>query len=143
MELKRTHPELDLKVLIVSVQNHLRIHNIFEDYKPDIVFHAAAHKHVPLMEDSPHDAIKNNVFGTFNFVFLSCTKPIQPHTFPAAFSVNNLGPLSVNSPIIVTFFLISIIRSNISNFCPVEPSFAKEKIIFRQSLIKTFLVKMN
>ena len=64
MELKRTHPELDLKVLIVSVQNHLRIHNIFEDYKPDIVFHAAAHKHVPLMEDSPHDAIKNNVFGT-------------------------------------------------------------------------------
>ena len=66
MELKRTHPELDLKVLIVSVQNHLRIHNIFEDYKPDIVFHAAAHKHVPLMEDSPHDAIKNNVFGTFN-----------------------------------------------------------------------------
>ena len=45
---------------------YLRIHNIFEDYKPDIVFHAAAHKHVPLMEDSPHDAIKNNVFGTFN-----------------------------------------------------------------------------
>ena len=66
MELKRKHPELDLKVLILSVQNHLRMHNIFQDYKPDIVFHAAAHKHVPLMEDSPHDAIKNNVFGTFN-----------------------------------------------------------------------------
>ena len=69
----------------------------------------------------------SNVLGTFNFVFLSLTKPIQPQIFPAAFSVNNFGPRSVNSPIIVTFFLISIIRSNISNFCPVEPSFAKEK----------------
>lgn len=90
MELKRTHPELDLKVLIVSVQNHLRIHNIFEDYKPDIVFHAAAHKHVPLMEDSPHDAIKNNVFGTFNIaqeagmsgvkrmVLISTDKAVRP-----------------------------------------------------------------
>ena len=90
MELKRTHPELDLKVLIVSVQNHLRIHNIFEDHKPDIVFHAAAHKHVPLMEDSPHDAIKNNVFGTFNIakeagmsgvkrmVLISTDKAVRP-----------------------------------------------------------------
>ena len=90
IELKRTHPELDLKVLIVSVQNYLRIHNIFEDYKPDIVFHAAAHKHVPLMEDSPHDAIKNNVFGTFNIakeagmsgvkrmVLISTDKAVRP-----------------------------------------------------------------
>lgn len=76
--------------MIVSVQNHLRIHNIFEDYKPDIVFHAAAHKHVPLMEDSPHDAIKNNVFGTFNIaqeagmsgvkrmVLISTDKAVRP-----------------------------------------------------------------
>ena len=90
MELKRTHPELDLKVLIVSVQNHLRIHNIFEDYKPDIVFHAAAHKHVPLMEDSPNEAIKNNVFGTYKtaraadkygvkkFVLISTDKAVNP-----------------------------------------------------------------
>lgn len=90
MELKRQYPKLDLKVLILSVQNHLRIHNIFEDYKPDIVFHAAAHKHVPLMEDSPHDAIKNNVFGTFNvakeagmsgvkkMVLISTDKAVRP-----------------------------------------------------------------
>lgn len=90
MELKRKHPELDLKVLILSVQNHLRMHNIFQDYKPDIVFHAAAHKHVPLMEDSPHDAIKNNVFGTFNvakeaglsgvkrMVLISTDKAVRP-----------------------------------------------------------------
>jgi FlaA1/EpsC-like NDP-sugar epimerase len=90
MELKRKYPELPIKVLIVSVQNHLRIHNIFETYKPDIVFHAAAHKHVPLMEDSPCDAIKNNVFGTMNIakeagingvrrmVLISTDKAVRP-----------------------------------------------------------------
>lgn len=89
-ELKRKHPELEVKVLIVSVQNHLRIHNIFETYHPDIVFHAAAHKHVPLMEDSPCDAIKNNVFGTLNIakeagnngvkrmVLISTDKAVRP-----------------------------------------------------------------
>lgn len=66
MELKRNFPELDLVVLIGSVRNTHRVNTIFEDYRPDIVFHAAAHKHVPLMEDSPNEAIKNNVFGTFN-----------------------------------------------------------------------------
>lgn len=66
MELLRKHPELDLVVLIVSVQNKRRIHNIFQKYRPQVVFHAAAHKHVPLMENSPCDAIRNNVFGTIN-----------------------------------------------------------------------------
>ena len=90
MELKRNYPQLDLKVLIFSVQNQLRVHNVFEEYHPDIVFHAAAHKHVPLMEDSPHDAIKNNVFGTFNvakeagisgvkrMVLISTDKAVRP-----------------------------------------------------------------
>lgn len=90
MELKHKYPELDLKVLIVSVQNEQRIHNIFEKYHPDLVFHAAAHKHVPLMEDSPCDAIKNNVFGTMNvakaagnsgvkrMVLISTDKAVRP-----------------------------------------------------------------
>lgn len=90
MELNRKYPELQVKVLIVSVQNHLRIHNIFAQYRPEIVFHAAAHKHVPLMEDSPHDAIKNNVFGTLNIakeagihgvkrmVLISTDKAVRP-----------------------------------------------------------------
>ena len=65
-ELKREYPKLDLVVLIGSVRNSHRIESIFADYRPDIVFHAAAHKHVPLMEDSPNEAIKNNVFGTYN-----------------------------------------------------------------------------
>ena len=90
MELKRHHPELEVIVLIVSVQNRQRIHNIFAKYRPEIVFHAAAHKHVPLMENSPCDAIKNNVFGTINvakeagavgakrMVLISTDKAVRP-----------------------------------------------------------------
>jgi len=89
-ELKKTHPELNLEVLIASVRNTNRINRIFETYKPDIVYHAAAHKHVPLMEDSPNEAIKNNVFGTFKtamaaamngckkFVMISTDKAVNP-----------------------------------------------------------------
>lgn len=66
LELQKKFPELLLTVLIGSVRNTHRVDTIFEDYKPQIVFHAAAHKHVPLMETSPNEAIKNNVFGTYN-----------------------------------------------------------------------------
>ncbi|MDO4380635.1 MAG: nucleoside-diphosphate sugar epimerase/dehydratase [Clostridia bacterium] len=65
-ELLKNYPELSLEVLIGSVRDQKRVFEIFEKYRPDIVFHAAAHKHVPLMEDSPAEAIKNNVFGTYN-----------------------------------------------------------------------------
>lgn len=64
-EIKVKHPDLDLVVLIASVRNTARMQTIFKTYRPEIVYHAAAHKHVPLMEDSPIEAIKNNVFGTF------------------------------------------------------------------------------
>ena len=57
-ELKRTYPNLDLVVLIGSVRNGRKVNSVFEKYRPDIVYHAAAHKHVPLMEDSPNEAIK-------------------------------------------------------------------------------------
>ncbi|WP_035789530.1 polysaccharide biosynthesis protein [Butyrivibrio sp. XBB1001] len=89
-ELIRAYPELDLVVLIASVRNTLRINSIFEQYKPDIVYHAAAHKHVPLMETSPGEAIKNNVFGTWKtamaaamngtkkFVLISTDKAVNP-----------------------------------------------------------------
>ena len=90
MELKYKYPKLDLEVLIGSVRDKLRLENVFEKYSPNIVFHAAAHKHVPLMEDSPMEAIKNNVFGTFNvancahkynverFVMISTDKAVNP-----------------------------------------------------------------
>ena len=65
-ELRRKYGDsLDLEVLIGSVRNTNRIRSIMQKYKPDVVFHAAAHKHVPLMEDSPNEAIKNNVMGTY------------------------------------------------------------------------------
>lgn len=69
--IRHYHKNLDLKVLIASVRDEHKMEKIFEQYKPEIVFHAAAHKHVPLMEDSPCEAIKNNVFGTQNVVYLS------------------------------------------------------------------------
>jgi FlaA1/EpsC-like NDP-sugar epimerase len=89
-ELKKKFPELDLVVLIASVRNTNRMNYIFSTYRPDIVYHAAAHKHVPLMEDSPTEAIKNNVFGTFKtaqaaamsgvrrFVMISTDKAVNP-----------------------------------------------------------------
>ncbi len=89
-ELKQKYPELNLMVLIASVRNANRMNCIFSKYKPDIVYHAAAHKHVPLMEDSPTEAIKNNVFGTFKtaqaaamsgvqrFVMISTDKAVNP-----------------------------------------------------------------
>lgn len=89
-ELLRNHPELNLVVLIGSVRNTKRMYTIFEKYRPDIVYHAAAHKHVPLMEDSPNEAVKNNVMGTFKtaqaaaffstkkFVLISTDKAVNP-----------------------------------------------------------------
>lgn len=89
-ELKRRYPDLDLVALIGSVRNTHRINNVFEKYRPDIVYHAAAHKHVPLMEDSPNEAIKNNVLGTYKtaqaadrfhasrFVLISTDKAVNP-----------------------------------------------------------------
>ena len=69
-ELKHKYPDLDLVVLIGSVRNSRKINSVFAKYRPDIVYHAAAHKHVPLMEDSPNEAIKNNVFGTYKTCLL-------------------------------------------------------------------------
>lgn len=89
-ELKDKFPELNLVVLIGSVRNTHRIESVFEKYRPNIVYHAAAHKHVPLMEESPNEAIKNNVFGTYKtamaadkygaerFVLISTDKAVNP-----------------------------------------------------------------
>lgn len=72
-ELRRRFPELDMQVIIASVRDRARIDRVFECFHPDVVFHAAAHKHVPLMELSPGEAVKNNVFGTLN-VAQACDK---------------------------------------------------------------------
>lgn len=89
-ELKISHPQANVVTLIGSVRNTTRLEAVFEEYRPDIVYHAAAHKHVPLMEASPNEAIKNNVVGTWNvakmadrygtgkFVMISTDKAVNP-----------------------------------------------------------------
>ncbi len=89
-ELKRDYPKLNLKAIIGSVRDYDRLEDVFKTYKPDAVFHAAAHKHVPLMEVSPNEAIKNNCLGTLNaakladkykvkrFVLISTDKAVRP-----------------------------------------------------------------
>ncbi len=89
-EIRRKYPDVELIVLIGSIRDEKRLCEIFEKYKPSFVYHAAAHKHVPLMEDSPKEAVKNNVFGTFNlaktadkygvkrFVMISTDKAVNP-----------------------------------------------------------------
>lgn len=89
-ELKRDYPYADVVTLIGSVRNTSRLEWIFDNYRPDIIYHAAAHKHVPLMEDSPNEAVKNNVIGTLNvarmadkynvkrFVMISTDKAVNP-----------------------------------------------------------------
>ena len=90
LELREKYPELDLQVLIGSVRDSRRMFEVFEKYRPEIVYHAAAHKHVPLMEDSPCEAIKNNAIGTYKtayaamvhgcerFVLISTDKAVNP-----------------------------------------------------------------
>ena len=90
MELHRTHPELNLEVIIGSVRDATRLDHVMSVYRPELVFHAAAHKHVPLMEESPNEAIKNNVIGTYKlakaaakygvkrFVQISTDKAVNP-----------------------------------------------------------------
>ena len=90
MELRAEYPKLNLEAIVASVRDKARLNNVFETYKPEIVFRAAAHKHVPLMEKSPLEAIHNNVFGTYNvvncadeygvekFVLISTDKAVNP-----------------------------------------------------------------
>ena len=90
MELRAEYPKLNLEAIVASVRDKARLNNVFETYKPEMVFHAAAHKHVPLMEKSPLEAIHNNVFGTYNvvncadeygvekFVLISTDKAVNP-----------------------------------------------------------------
>ena len=90
LELRHNYPTLNLEVMIASVRNSKKMDKLFATYQPDIVYHAAAHKHVPLMEDSPNEAVKNNVFGTLNvvkaadkyktekFILISTDKAVNP-----------------------------------------------------------------
>ena len=90
LELKAKYPESDIRAIIANIRDEKRMYEIFEEFSPEIVFHAAAHKHVPLMENNPTEAIKNNIFGTYNlvnacdkynakrFILISTDKAVNP-----------------------------------------------------------------
>lgn len=90
LELKGQYPEANISVMIATIRDKVAIDGVFKKVRPEIVFHAAAHKHVPLMEDSPKEAVKNNIFGTFNvaqasvkygvkrFIMISTDKAVNP-----------------------------------------------------------------
>lgn len=94
-ELKNDHPELNLTTLIGSVRDSRRMFDVFETYRPQIVYHAAAHKHVPLMEDSPAEAIKNNAIGTYKTAYAAmvngCERFVLISTDKAVNPVNMMG----------------------------------------------------
>ena len=95
LELKNSYPDLDLVVLIGSVRDSRTMYDVFETYRPQIVYHAAAHKHVPLMEDSPCEAIKNNAIGTYKTAFAAmmhgCEKFVLISTDKAVNPTNIMG----------------------------------------------------
>lgn len=107
LELQQKFPQLDLIVLIDSIRNYKRMDFIMKRYQPDIIFHAAAHKHVPLMEDSPQSAVLNNVFGTYNmvrlahehgvrkFVMISTDKAVNPTNIMG--TTKRIGEMAVQS----------------------------------------------
>ena len=137
-ELLYNYPDLNLVTLIASVRDRNRLHQIYEAYKPDVVFHAAAHKHVPLMEVSPSEAIKNNVLGTLNcaelahehgvkrFVLISTDKAVNPTNIMGATKrlcemvIQSLNPVSETEFVAVRFG--NVLGSNGS----VVPLFKKQ-----------------
>jgi len=108
MELKHDYPNLKMEVIIASIREIERLKNIFEAYRPEVVFHAAAHKHVPLMEENPAEAIKNNILGTYNVVKCSheygVNKFVQISTDKAVNPTNIMGATKRFCEIIIQVF---------------------------------------
>ena len=108
LELQAKYPDLDLVTLIGSVRDSRRMFEVFETYRPQVVYHAAAHKHVPLMEDSPCEAIKNNVIGTYKTAYAAmihgCSRFVLISTDKAVNPTNIMGASKRLCEMIVQFF---------------------------------------
>lgn len=138
-ELKKKYPELNLVVLIGSVRDSRRINMVFETYHPDVVYHAAAHKHVPLMETSPNEAIKNNVVGTYKtayaalkhgtkrFVLISTDKAVNPTNIMGASKrlcemvIQSMDAISKNGRLDLLPFLHAHVDKKIDGQCVPDP----------------------
>ena len=136
-ELKKKYPELRLNVLIGSVRDSRRLYEVFDTYKPDVVYHAAAHKHVPLMEDSPNEAIKNNVIGTYKTAYAAmmngCSKFVLISTDKAVNPTNIMGASKRLCEMIVQSF-DSMIKEGRAGEIPALFAHAKEEDEYMNSL---------
>ena len=122
LELKRKYPNLDLVTLIGSVRDARRINSVFETYRPNICYHAAAHKHVPLMEDSPCEAIKNNAVGTYKTAYAAmkygCDRFVLISTDKAVNPTNVMGATKRICEMIIQTF-DNLVRTNQEDKLPV------------------------
>lgn len=150
-ELKKKYTELDLHVLIGSVRDSRRLHEVFETYHPDIVYHAAAHKHVPLMEDSPNESIKNNVIGTYKTAYAAmlsgCSKFVLISTDKAVNPTNIMGASKRLCEMIVQSF-DSVIKAGKADQIPALFAHAKGstddlKKLVNQQDVKTEFVAVR
>lgn len=122
-ELKRNYPNLNLTVLIGSVRDSKRIMQVFERYRPDVVYHAAAHKHVPLMEGSPCEAIKNNVLGTYKVAYAAmvynCEKFVLISTDKAVNPTNIMGASKRMCEMIIQTFDKNVKEHKMNDLIPI------------------------
>ncbi|MBE6947768.1 MAG: polysaccharide biosynthesis protein [Ruminococcaceae bacterium] len=121
LELKDAYPDLDLEVLIGSVRDSRRLNQVFSKYRPDIVYHAAAHKHVPLMEDSPCESIKNNAIGTYKTAFAAmmngCKRFVLISTDKAVNPTNIMGASKRLCEMIIQSFDKKIREGKVDELC--------------------------
>lgn len=130
LELRDKYPELNLEVLIGSVRDSRRINQVFEKYKPEVVYHAAAHKHVPLMEDSPCESIKNNAIGTYKTAYAAmvngCKRFVLVSTDKAVNPTNIMGASKRLCEMIIQSFAKKITEGRSDELVPLHVHSADE-----------------
>ena len=130
LELCNNFPDLDLHVLIGSVRDSNRVNQVFAEYRPDIVYHAAAHKHVPLMEDSPCEAIKNNAVGTYKTAYAAmmngCKRFVLVSTDKAVNPTNIMGASKRICELVIQAFNDKIQKGCASDLYPIQRHISKD-----------------
>jgi FlaA1/EpsC-like NDP-sugar epimerase len=136
LELKDKYPTLNLEVLIGSVRDSKRINQVFRKYRPDVVYHAAAHKHVPLMEDSPCEAIKNNAIGTYKTAYAAmqngCKRFVLISTDKAVNPTNIMGASKRLCEMIIQSFDRKIRDGKTSELLPIHVHSGEDEDCFEQ-----------
>ena len=145
LELRDKYPELNLEVLIGSVRDSRRINQVFEKYKPDVVYHAAAHKHVPLMEDSPCESIKNNVIGTYKTAYAAmmngCKRFVLISTDKAVNPTNIMGASKRLCEMIIQSFDRKIREGKVHEVMPLQVHSDDTYVTMNDVVKKTNMVK--